>query len=54
MIGERTTGFSLRDSLINHQGITLEEDVKRHLEIAYKAILIVPSVRVTRYRVPIK
>ncbi len=46
-----TTGFSLRDSLINHQGVTLEEDVKKHINLVYNIIQHVPSIRANRYRV---
>ena len=46
-----TTGFSLRDSLIFNQGVTLEDDVKMHLNRAYEMIKEFPSLRVSQYRV---
>ncbi len=43
--------FSLRQNLIEHQGVTTEEAVKRHLENCLFTIKHFPQARAHRYRV---
>ncbi len=49
MNGRRTGGFSLRVALEN-QGVTTEEDMRRHLSLVHGTLAIVPTFDITRYR----
>lgn len=43
--------FSLRQSLIEKQGVTLESSVKAHIQYVSEAIKANPKLRAHRYRV---
>lgn len=44
-------GFSLRDNLVNVQGVTSEDAVKLHLNVAYQSIIVAPHLDMRHYRV---
>jgi hypothetical protein len=47
--GRRSGGFSLRRMLEN-QGVTTEDEMRKHLDLAYVMTKVVPLVNLTRYR----
>lgn len=48
MNGRKSGGFSLRKALEN-QGVTTEDDMRRHLSLVHGTLSVVP-MDITRYR----